>query len=146
MEEIWKTVAENPKYQVSNLGNVKGPRGYLLSATRNNTTGHVSINWKMNGKLIQRYVHKLVLEAFVGPCPAGLEVLHKDDCPANNALSNLRYGTHAENMRALPGRFSDEDVRFIRLRQHYQWEYADHFKVSVQTIQNIHRRVTYAHI
>ncbi len=46
-------------------------------------------------------VHKIVAAAFLGPCPAGLCVLHWDDNPDNNALSNLRYGTrNAEYMRA----------------------------------------------
>lgn len=44
-------------------------------------------------------VHRLVMEAFVGPCPEGLEVLHWDDNPANNHLSNLRYGTRSENVK-----------------------------------------------
>lgn len=43
-------------------------------------------------------VHRLVLEAFVGPCPDGLEGCHWDDDPSNNNLSNLRWDTHQENM------------------------------------------------
>lgn len=42
-------------------------------------------------------VHRLVMEAFVGPCPEGLQVLHADDIKTHNHLSNLRYGTSAEN-------------------------------------------------
>jgi hypothetical protein len=44
-------------------------------------------------------VHRLVLLAFVGPCPDGLEGLHWDDDPANNRLSNLRWGTPGDNQR-----------------------------------------------
>ena len=44
-------------------------------------------------------VDKLVMEAFVGPRPAGLERLHWDDDPTNNALSNLRYGSRSDNLR-----------------------------------------------
>lgn len=44
-------------------------------------------------------VHQLVLAAFVGPCPEGLEVLHWDDNHGNNHLANLRYGTRSDNMR-----------------------------------------------
>lgn len=44
------------------------------------------------------YVHVLVLRAFVGPCPEGLEGLHWDDVKLNNHLSNLRWGTRRENL------------------------------------------------
>jgi hypothetical protein len=45
-----------------------------------------------------RFVYHLVLEAFVGPCPPGLECRHLDGNPANNRVENLHWGTHAENM------------------------------------------------
>jgi hypothetical protein len=41
----------------------------------------------------------LVLEAFVGPCPDGLEACHWDDDPTNNRLSNLRWDTSIANKR-----------------------------------------------
>ena len=46
---------------------------------------------------VDRYIHRLVLEAFVGPCPDGQEGRHLDGDPTNNALSNLAYGTWADN-------------------------------------------------
>lgn len=42
-------------------------------------------------------VHRLVLEAFVGPCPPKQEACHHDDDPKNNSLENLRWGTRSEN-------------------------------------------------
>ena len=42
-------------------------------------------------------VHRLVLEAFVGPCPDGHEALHGDGDAGNPSLSNLRWGTKLEN-------------------------------------------------
>jgi hypothetical protein len=61
----------------------------------------------------QRFpVHGLVMRAFTGPYPEGLEVRHLDGDPGNNrwapgstedeiraAGGNLIYGTHSENMR-----------------------------------------------
>lgn len=46
-----------------------------------------------------RTVHSLVLTAFVGPCPDGMEGCHNDGDPANNRVTNLRWDTHTENMR-----------------------------------------------
>lgn len=43
------------------------------------------------------YVHVLVLEAFVGPRPEGMECLHGDGDPSNNRLCNLHWDTPSEN-------------------------------------------------
>lgn len=51
-----------------------------------------------DGSRRMRYVHDLVLEAFVGPRPPGLSALHWDDDVENNSPSNLRWGTQRENM------------------------------------------------
>ncbi len=46
----------------------------------------------------QVFVHTLVLLAFVGPRPEGMEACHfPDRNPANNQLDNLRWGTRKEN-------------------------------------------------
>lgn len=42
-------------------------------------------------------VNRLVLLAFVGPCPDGMEGCHNDGNHRNNALSNLRWDTHISN-------------------------------------------------
>lgn len=44
------------------------------------------------------YVHRLMLETFVGPCPPGMECRHLDGNPANNHIENLRWGTRKENI------------------------------------------------
>ena len=45
-------------------------------------------------------VHSLVLSAFVGPCPKGFEACHHpDENKRNNNLSNLRWGTHENNLQ-----------------------------------------------
>ena len=41
--------------------------------------------------------HRLVLLAHVGPCPDGMETRHLNGIRSDNALSNLRWGTHQEN-------------------------------------------------
>ena len=46
----------------------------------------------------RRTAHALVAGAFIGPVPAGHEVLHRDGNPQNNHVSNLGYGTHGQNM------------------------------------------------
>lgn len=72
-------------------------------------------------------IHKLVMDAFIGPMPCGMERCHNDGNRQNNRLSNLRYDTSAGNHAdrrdhgtlpfgsAIPWAKLDEDsVRFIR--------------------------------
>ena len=111
--EEWKTVPSAPGYEVSNFGRVRSKdrfvqakkssrrgthlrfyKGKILSPGRA-SSGHMTVAC---GKGVSRYVHELVLEAFVGPRPTGLECLHADDVPSNNKLGNLRWGTRSENM------------------------------------------------
>ena len=37
-------------------------------------------------------LHALILAAFVGPKPDGMEACHRDDCKHNNTLENLYWG------------------------------------------------------
>lgn len=51
----------------------------------------------VDGKRHVVAVHKLILLAFVGPCPSGMECCHYDGNPANNQLDNLRWDTPKGN-------------------------------------------------
>lgn len=43
-------------------------------------------------------VHRLVLTAFVGPCPEGMECRHLNGVRSDCRLSNLAWGTREENV------------------------------------------------
>ena len=45
----------------------------------------------------QFLVHRLIAEAFHGPCPAGMECCHNNGIRHDNRESNLRWGTRSEN-------------------------------------------------
>jgi len=65
-----------------------------------NFDGHLVVCLRMDGKQKYPFVHKLVLETFVGPCPAGKVSRHfPDRDPRNNRLLNLQWGTPKENTR-----------------------------------------------
>lgn len=59
--------------------------------------GYYKVNLAKNSKLFTRKVHRLVIEAFLGPCPSGYEVCHGDKGHTDNCLLNLRYGTKKDN-------------------------------------------------
>lgn len=98
---------------MSNLGQVRSLSHYVRGKHRSGTwftrqspgrllrpgpskSGHVSV---AIGRGNSRLVHQLVLEAFVGPCPANCEVLHLNGVPFDNRLENLKYGTRSENVK-----------------------------------------------
>ena len=87
--EVWKPVVGwEGLYTVSSLGRVKsfcdhgrwktGPEGRLLTINYNIDNGYAYVRLSRNGTSTPRTVHSLVLEAFVGPCPEGMECRHAD--------------------------------------------------------------------
>lgn len=57
----------------------------------------VSVRSVTDKKRSTRMVHRLILEAFVGPCPPGMEACHWNGNPTDNRLENLRWDTPQEN-------------------------------------------------
>jgi hypothetical protein len=96
-------------YEVSDLGRVRSVphrdgqgrfhQGRIRRPQWSGQGKYQALFLSMNGVLKQRYVHALVLEAFVGPAPGGMECLHGDDDKTNNRLENLTWGTHAQNQK-----------------------------------------------
>lgn len=99
--ETWRdVVGYEGIYQVSDHGQVKGvarPRskGGLLAQGR--TNGYPCLVLAHNGTRTVK-VHVLVAAAFLGPRPAGYDVMHLNANRADNRVENLRYGTRSENM------------------------------------------------
>ena len=92
------------------------------------TQGHQLVRPCVDGYARSRWVHQLVLEAFIGPCPPGMECCHDDGDSSNNVASNLRWDTCTSNMadRAKHGtsnrgeqngrsRVTEDQVRQIRV-------------------------------
>jgi len=61
--------------------------------------GYLRVHLRPSTPLRYRYIHHLVLELFVGPCPDGFQSCHKNDVKNDNRLSNLRWGTPSSNKR-----------------------------------------------
>jgi hypothetical protein len=111
--EEWRVVPGWPYYEVSDHGRVRSidrvivdrrgrqcrKRGKIL-ALQIREDGHLNVGLSSPGRSRRMAkVHALVLEAFVGPCPRGMECLHRNDVGTDNRLSNLSWGTHTENMQ-----------------------------------------------
>lgn len=144
--ETWRAVVGfEGFYEVSDLGRVRSldrvieqirrgcivrfpVRGRIL-ASGSHPSGHHSVVLWVNGEKCTRCVHRLVLEAFVGPRPDGKECRHLNGVPSDNRLANLVWGTRRENFndRTRLGewnqprgevhhksKLNEQDVRFIR--------------------------------
>ncbi|MDR7189780.1 hypothetical protein J2Y46_002606 [Microbacterium sp. BE35] len=100
------------QYEVSNTGVVRSvdrivykgqgmtrlQQGRVIALNRHQG-GYMIAHLYTDNRRTAKLVHRMVLEAFVGTCPEGMEGCHNDGDPTNNHLSNLRWDTHAENNR-----------------------------------------------
>ena len=94
MQEIWKDIPGYDTYEVSNLGNVKGKNGFLKPILNNS---YLMVALYSKGKRKYFLIHRLVWLTFKGPIPEGLQINHKDEVKANNALLNLELVTPSQN-------------------------------------------------
>jgi hypothetical protein len=53
----------------------------------------------VGGRTVSRALHVMVLSAFRGPRPEGMQACHRDDDKSNNCIDNLRWDTPASNYR-----------------------------------------------
>ncbi len=157
-----KRIPGFPNYSVTKDGRVWSHKrlrvngGWLKSQSQ--ASGHLYVGLYKNGKMLNKRIHRLVLEVFVGPCPPGLECRHLNGNPADNKLKNLKWGTAVENRQDsirhgtlyLSGKFgerhpgsklSDQDRRLIssmyRSGYYIQQELADHFGIARSQISQI---------
>jgi hypothetical protein len=65
-----------------------------------NYKGYSVVCLKVGARKKRFHVSRLVLQAFVGPCPPGMQACHfPDRTKTNNKLRNLRWGTAKDNAR-----------------------------------------------
>lgn len=106
--ELWKDIdGYEGKYQVSSCGNVRSltrwGNGRILKGgkTKPNPQPYrfVPLVGAGRGDVKNKYIHRLVAEAFI-PNPNNLpEVNHIDGNTFNNNVENLEWCTHADNMK-----------------------------------------------
>ena len=109
MTEQWKPVLGFADlYEVSDLGRVRSlaridrrgvyrPSVLLRPGPSGRRRNYRIVNLYRDGSAVVRAVHRLVLEAFVGPPPPGTEACHTNGCGSDNRLANLRWDTRESN-------------------------------------------------
>ena len=150
---VWSRIYQTPQ---------RGKFGQIVK-----TTVHYNGSWNLltySGKTHRRVtfwpsqarhlVHRLVLLAFVGPCPPGMEACHfPNRNPTDNRLCNLRWGTKRDNYNDAvvhgtnaPPKLTGQEV--CRIRDRYarggvtMQALADEYKVCLVAIWKIiHRKM-----
>lgn len=173
--EVWKdVVGYEDVYQVSNRGRVMrvasgmgATPGRILKPAWAGR-GYLIVTLCRDGKGKRVYVHRLVLEAHVGPAPSPAhEGNHKNGDKTDNQVENLEWVTASENQlhacrilgKKNPGlkgeahgsaKLTEEDVKEIRrlyaTGDHTKAGLGRMFGVSDVTIGHIIRRKTWRHI
>lgn len=169
-KQIWKEVPCWPDYEVSDAGEVRSykpkrnfaptPKVPRLLSQRTNKQGYKVVRLYNNGLSKFFTVHRLVLEAFVGPAKKGLVCRHIDGNRVNNSLKNLSWGTPKENSRdslkhgtmqlgeKVNTAVLTEDY-ITKLRKMKSVNYsreARKFSVTPATIRNAYLGVTWKHV
>lgn len=162
--ERWAPTLTFPWIEASTEGRVRNTRTGRVLSTPANSCGYPSLNVRVDGGRQFATLHRLVLEASVGPRPPGMECCHNNGDRADARLVNLRWDTHSANMldrrkhgteRPLRGesngraRVTAQQVHAIRQRWDAgvtQLALARDFGISRAQVQNIVHRRQWRHV
>ena len=100
MTEKWRDInGYNGAYQVSDLGQVRNTQTSKILHPTKLKNGRIYVTLSSEGFQKKCTVHSLVADAFLGECPRGHEITHKDGDYSHNELSNLEYITRQESQK-----------------------------------------------
>lgn len=178
----YRKIEEYPGYRFGNDGSVWTARAKVRSPLPNGFVWFVDESaWRImsappdgdgyprvglrtpSGKKKMRRVARLILTAFEGPSPNGMQACHKNGIKTDNRIDNLRWGTCKSNiadkkthgtqltgLRHPWSKLTAAKVKEIRARYAaggltYR-QIAEQYGVSESTVGNVITRVQYAEV
>lgn len=124
--------------------------------------GYARVKLHKDGAGIIYSVHRIVLLAFMGPCPEGFEGSHLDGARTNNHIDNLVWETRSENHQRKKehgtgqhgskhgfAKLSESDVVEIKrelAKGCIQKDLAKRFKIDEKVITNIKHGRAWVHV
>lgn len=153
-----------PNYFATDTGQIVSMRGKnaKIRKTKINKGGYEIVIMSFDKVETTRSVHTLVLEAFVGPRPAGMHACHNDGNKTNNHLSNLRWDSaksnsddrrkhETDNIGTRNGRNKLSEAQVINIRNQNaigvdMKTLAQQFGVTYQQIKHIVLRKQWQHL
>jgi hypothetical protein len=120
--------------------------------------GYKAVSLARDGKNCKRYVHQLVLEAFLGKRPTGLHACHGAKGKSCNALENLSWKTQQENNyddklrdgtlargeKTGNSKLKELDIKQIRSLVGTCREIGDKYNISASQVERIKNRRRWA--
>ncbi len=159
--EYRPVVGYENKYEVGNDGSIwnlhfrsRGRRKEMKQGI--SPTGYCRITLRRDGKSKEYSAHRLVLAAFVGPCPQKMVGCHNNGIRTDNNLDNLRWDTLSNNNLDMVRhgtqptlKLTEEQVLEIRkspIGGRLTKRLAEQYGVNVQTIYDIKHKRTWRHV
>lgn len=151
----WRPWPQDPRYLVGSDGTILGPWGrpwqsYPIKG------GYLGLSLRLaSGKRVGTTRHRVVCEAFHGPCPDGMEAAHKNGVSTDCRAENLQWKTAPRNAadRVPHGtngvRLTAEQVQEIRNSAEAGQSraiLARRYEVSVAAIQQVLIGRTWQHL
>lgn len=144
-------------------GRAPGSLPWKRRVTRPGSGGYVRASAWYNRRPRHILVHRAVLEAFAGPCPARMEARHLNGRRADNRLVNLAWGTRLDNAadrenhgkqlhgsRSPNAKLTEDQVVSIRRRyaggESSMLGMAHEYGVGFTTVWNVVQRRTWFHL
>jgi hypothetical protein len=157
--QVWSCWEQKPIAPFRGSVTVKSDHYRRLSVAIRKQDGYPQLTLRIDGKSVSRELHAIVLLAFRGQPPAGLEGCHDDGVPTNCCLSNLRYdtrrnnhhdryrhGTSARGEGNGRAKLTKDDVIAIRNSGQSRMELSRQYGISKEQVRAIAVRKSWAHI